>query len=67
MICPRCGTETESWPCPECGFPEIILLTSLQRKQYELRKTIESTENKEKIQQIEKEIQEAPKKNLRHT
>lgn len=21
MTCPRCGTETESWPCPECGFP----------------------------------------------
>lgn len=23
MTCPRCGTETDSWPCPECGFPEI--------------------------------------------
>lgn len=24
MICPRCGTETTDWPCPECGFPEIM-------------------------------------------
>ena len=21
MTCPRCGTKTDSWPCPECGFP----------------------------------------------
>ena len=21
MTCPRCGTETQSWPCPNCGFP----------------------------------------------
>lgn len=24
MICPRCGAETSCWPCPECGFPEIM-------------------------------------------
>ena len=24
MVCPRCGTETTAWPCPECGFPEIM-------------------------------------------
>lgn len=23
MTCPRCGTETDSWPCPNCGFPTI--------------------------------------------
>ncbi len=21
MVCPRCGTKTDSWPCPNCGFP----------------------------------------------
>ena len=21
MTCPRCGTKTDNWPCPECGFP----------------------------------------------
>lgn len=21
MTCPRCGTKTDSWPCPNCGFP----------------------------------------------
>ena len=24
MTCPRCGTVTDSWPCPECGFPEVM-------------------------------------------
>ena len=23
MECPRCGTKTDSWPCPNCGFPVI--------------------------------------------
>ena len=23
MTCPRCGTETDSWPCPNCGFPVL--------------------------------------------
>lgn len=23
MTCPRCGTETNDWPCPNCGFPVI--------------------------------------------
>ena len=23
MTCPRCGTKTDSWPCPECGFPVV--------------------------------------------
>lgn len=21
MTCPRCGTKTDSLPCPNCGFP----------------------------------------------
>lgn len=24
MVCPRCGTVTDSWPCPNCGFPETL-------------------------------------------
>lgn len=28
MTCPRCGTKTDSWPCPECGFP----VTQYRRK-----------------------------------
>ena len=24
MICSRCGAEIESFPCPECGFPETL-------------------------------------------
>ena len=24
MKCPKCGTETDSWPCPNCGFPEVM-------------------------------------------
>lgn len=24
MTCPRCGTVTDSWPCPGCGFPEVM-------------------------------------------
>ena len=24
MICPRCGAEIDSFPCPECGFPETL-------------------------------------------
>ena len=23
MTCPRCGTETNDWPCPNCGFPVL--------------------------------------------
>ena len=23
MTCPRCGTEMNDWPCPNCGFPVI--------------------------------------------
>ncbi len=23
MTCPRCGTKTDSWPCPNCGFPVL--------------------------------------------
>ena len=24
MICPRCGQEIDSFPCPNCGFPETL-------------------------------------------
>ena len=27
MECPRCGTKTDSWPCPECGFPVTRVAT----------------------------------------
>ena len=26
MECPRCGTKTNSWPCPNCGFPVVRIL-----------------------------------------
>ena len=45
MICPRCGTETTAWPCPECGFPEIMRNRGIRadRKQVNCK-----TENKVK-------------------
>ncbi len=24
MICPRCGEQIDSFPCPNCGFPETL-------------------------------------------
>ena len=24
MICPRCGQTIDSFPCPNCGFPETL-------------------------------------------
>ena len=32
MVCPRCGTETTAWPCPECGFPEIEALGQIENR-----------------------------------
>ena len=45
MICPRCGAETTAWPCPECGFPEIMRNRGIRadRKQVNCK-----TENKVK-------------------
>ena len=31
MICPRCGAETDDWPCPECGFPESMEISWVRR------------------------------------
>ena len=36
MTCPRCGTETNSWPCPVCGFPETRFLK--KKKTYRRKK-----------------------------
>lgn len=33
MICPRCGSEIDSFPCQECGFPEILKRRILKRKE----------------------------------
>ena len=35
MTCPGCGTETSGWPCPSCGFPEVMYKASsrYQKKQ----------------------------------
>ena len=27
MECPKCGTKTDSWPCPNCGFPVTRVIT----------------------------------------
>lgn len=32
MTCPRCGTETDSWPCPNCGFPVLRSLFGIVAK-----------------------------------
>ena len=44
MTCPRCGTVTDSWPCPECGFPEIIYNNYFKRR----KTTLEATASKVK-------------------
>lgn len=31
MKCPRCGTETDSWPCPNCGFPEVMKAEQMKK------------------------------------
>lgn len=31
MTCPRCGTETDSWPCPNCGFPVFRMLINFYK------------------------------------
>lgn len=36
MVCPRCGTKTDSWPCPECGFPVLRII--MMKKAEESRK-----------------------------
>ena len=32
MECPRCGTKTNSWPCPECGFPVLRIIMMYKQK-----------------------------------
>ena len=32
MTCPRCGTVTDSWPCPGCGFPEVMYNNNFKRR-----------------------------------
>ena len=32
MTCPRCGTVTDSWPCPGCGFPEVMYKQTISRR-----------------------------------
>lgn len=34
MICPRCGAETDDWPCPECGFPESMKIRWIKRSKW---------------------------------
>ena len=36
MECTRCGTKTNSWPCPECGFP-VLKMILLDKKNIECK------------------------------
>ena len=36
MTCPRCGTETNDWPCPSCGFPVIRVIMKTKNDKIEL-------------------------------
>lgn len=42
MTCPRCGTKTDSWPCPNCGFPVLWRCTGINRKQKPSRSQTQS-------------------------
>lgn len=35
MECPRCGTKTNSWPCPNCGFPVLRLIQKCKEREDE--------------------------------
>ena len=32
MICPRCGQQIDSFPCPNCGFPETLYIKQTEHR-----------------------------------
>ena len=32
MICPKCGQQIDSFPCPNCGFPETLKINKTELK-----------------------------------
>ena len=45
MECPRCGTTTDSWPCPNCGFPVFRVRTIIKQNTNNNYKCNEREEN----------------------
>ena len=35
MICPRCGQQIDSFPCPNCGFPETLKISVIKETEHE--------------------------------
>ena len=45
MECPRCGTKTDSWPCPNCGFPVFRVRTVIKNKTEKIINSINERRN----------------------